>query len=327
MLSEFMREMFIAEKTYDIEMAEIAMEERAISTQLKINLAKSEVKVMMESADVSDLLYLVEEAANDATERQENIFIRMIGSMGNFFITVANSIQKLFTGKNMEKYNDMLKKKGKVAVPKGIDQILASAETAINKTEEVISSNKGKRIATVIAALAAAASAGLAGFSLFNSKKDSKDTEVVPVEKGKHLLDRARAALSRVGEALTSAVDSLEKRVRGKHVTGEVIKPEPVGTAASAAAKMEATSTEGESTEGESKSIIDIGFDKIREFVGKIKEAVNWVVSKIQNAIYGSKPSVETTDDETPATATKESVSIRNDDTDPIDDMLASILI
>lgn len=343
MLSEFMKEMFIAEKAYNIDMAEIAMTESVINAQLQINLARSEVRVMMESADVSDLFFLVEEAANDANEQKENIFLRMFRSIGNFFVTVANSIQKLFTGKNLEAYNNILKKKGKVAIPKGINQVLEDVEGALNKTEQVISSN-GKDIAKIIAAVAAAITASGGAFAFYNKSRKSAETEEVPATKGKSILDRAKELVSRIGKAfvefgnLKKGDNSANSGNPIPHVEGEVVEPAPsrkisgvrgpaikgISQPLLPSAKKESTkllpTKDSSASGGGDKS--DDDFSKIRKFLNDIKKVIDWIVSSITKAIFGGSSSVE--ESEEPAT---ESVSMDNDDIDPIDAMLAGILV
>ena len=119
-MDEIGREFAIAEKAYDIAMAEVAFMESMIDSRLKINKAKSELKVMTESTEdtcTGDLAYLFNEAAKDAEASGEGIFAKVKNAVVNFFVSTWNTIQKIFTKKDTETYKRLKGSKSVIKLP------------------------------------------------------------------------------------------------------------------------------------------------------------------------------------------------------------------
>jgi hypothetical protein len=134
-MSDVGREIAIAEKQYDIAAKEIAFLEAMSDSKLQINIAKSELKVMMESTEdrmVSDFVYLVKEASNDNKQGDESLIQRIGRTIHELFTKVWNAIQKIFTGKNTEAYNKLKQSKDQIEL--GFN--LQTLEKAINEISE-----------------------------------------------------------------------------------------------------------------------------------------------------------------------------------------------
>ncbi len=165
-MDEIGREFVIAEKAYDIAMAEVAFMESMIDSRLKINRAKSELKVMTESTEdtcTGDLAYLFNEAAKDAEVSGEGIFTKVKNAVVNFFVSTWNTIQKIFTKKDTEAYKRVKGSKAVVKLPMNA-KFFANVGDAVCGTA-ADGKTTGEKIGAVakILGITTAAGAGLIG--------------------------------------------------------------------------------------------------------------------------------------------------------------------
>ena len=140
-MDELSREFAVAEKELDIQFAEIAYMEAMIDAKLKINMAKSELKVMCESTEdhaQGDLVYLYNEAAKEAEANGESIFVKAKNAVVNFFVTVWNSIQKVVTKRDTESFKKLQLSKEKMHCPMDIKFFSSAADESL----QMVSSGK-----------------------------------------------------------------------------------------------------------------------------------------------------------------------------------------
>ena len=141
------RDIAIAEKTYEIAMAEVAYMEAMIDARLRINMAKSELKIMTEGTEETaqgDLVYLFNEAGKDAEAQGEGLFTKIKNALVSFFTSTWNAIQKIFTGKNTQKYEALKTSKEKVKIPFNValidaaEKVADECERAINNPKDIL---------------------------------------------------------------------------------------------------------------------------------------------------------------------------------------------
>ncbi len=162
-MNEFEREMAIAEKVYDIAMSEVAYMEAMIDSKLRINMAKSELKVMQESSEescIGDLAYLFNEAAKEAEAQSQGVFAKIKTSVVNFITSVWNSIQKLWSHQDTEAYQKMIASKQQYEAPCNIGFFMTAGE-AVNNIASGGISGIGERIKSIGPKLGIAAGAGI----------------------------------------------------------------------------------------------------------------------------------------------------------------------
>jgi len=133
------RELAIIDKEYEIAIAEATFLEAAIDAKLKINLAKSEYKVMTESTSENakgDLIYLFNEAGKEAEEQKEGVFTKIKQTVINAIVKIWNAIQKVFTKKDTAAYEALKASQEKIEVPMDV-------KFFANKSESVLTSFSG----------------------------------------------------------------------------------------------------------------------------------------------------------------------------------------
>ena len=179
-LSEYDREIAIAEKVYDIAMSEVHYMEAMIDSKLKINLAKSELKVMQESSEenyVGDLAYLFNEAAKESEEQNKSFFSKAKQAVVNFFVSLWNAIQKLFTGKNTAKYDELKGIQETITVDGDLDGIEKACNAVATALESGVAAEEDdKKFGT--AAKILGITAGAVGTGLILTKVAKKLTEL-----------------------------------------------------------------------------------------------------------------------------------------------------
>ena len=80
----------------DIEMLQCESALSAISIESEANAKRAELKVMCENGTYDDLFELYREASEEASDKKQNIFVRMIEGICNFVSNLADKIAKLF---------------------------------------------------------------------------------------------------------------------------------------------------------------------------------------------------------------------------------------
>lgn len=180
-MNEFERELAVAEKAYDIAMSEIAYMEAMIDSKLRINMAKSELKVMQESSAescVGDLAYLFNEAAKEANAQSEGIFAKIKTSVLNFITSVWNSIQKLWSHQDTEAYKKMMASKQKYTAPCNIGFFMNTAEEINGLASGGVTGavSKVKSVATKIGAAAGITVGALSVKGIYDAIKAQSET-------------------------------------------------------------------------------------------------------------------------------------------------------
>lgn len=172
----YSRECALALKEFDIRMAEYAYMEAMIDAKLKINLAKSELKVMMESTAEnykSDLAFLYTEAGKDAANTSTQASGGIWQTIKDLFTKIINAIQHPFTGKNTPGYEEMLARNAKIkmsfdpsAALDSLDQMLAKLGGGDAKDP--------KALIGIVAAISAAVAAGVGTIKFATNKISMK---------------------------------------------------------------------------------------------------------------------------------------------------------
>lgn len=255
-VDEFEREMTIAEKAYDIAMSEVAYLEAMIDAKLKINMAKSEYKVMTESTAETaqgDLVYLYNEAGKEQEASQEGLFTKVKNAVISFFVSAWNAIQKVFTKVDTEAYKKL---KGKVTFPMDVKFLADKGSTLADALDDVEpSDSKIVKIAKIVGAVGVTAG-GIAGINaLINHTKEAVHKETT---------------------------------VDGSEVEGIVAKLRNIFPKFSNAAKNLKPDTDGDK-EGVGTKILDF----IKSIGGWISNAINVIVKKVGGAATAAGESVK----------------------------------
>ena len=243
-MDEFEREMTIAEKAYDIAMSEVAYLEAMIDAKLKINMAKSEYKVMTESTMETakgDLVYLYNEAGKEQEANQQGLFEKVKQAVVTFFVSAWNAIQKVFTKVDTEAYKKL---QGKVTFPMDVKFLADKGGTLADALDDVEpSDSKIVKIAKIVGAVGVTAG-GIAGINaLINHTKEAVHKETT---------------------------------VDGSEVEGIVAKLRNIFPKFSNAAKNLKPDTDG-GKEGVGTKILDF----IKSIGGWISNAINAIVKKV----------------------------------------------
>ena len=240
-MDEFDREMTIAEKAFDIAMAEAAYLESMIDAKLKINMAKSELKVMTESTTESaqgDLVYLFNEAGKEAEANKEGVFTKVKNAVISFFVSVWNSIQKLFTKEDTEAYKKLQASKEKIKLPMNV-KFLADKGEAIANALDTQEPSEGKfgKVAKIIGATVAVGG-GVAGATALIKHMGEATTQETEITKGEAV---------GILEKLKNMLPKFQKSVQGVNDTPN--------------------------DEGGATGVLNI-FKKIGEWIGKAVKAI-----------------------------------------------------
>lgn len=181
-MDSYDREIAVAEKAFEIEMSEVAYLEAMVDAKLKINLARSEYKVMTESTAetaAGDLCYLYNEAAKEAEENATGFLTKAKNAVITFFTTVWNSIQKVFTKVDTEAYKALKASKEKVNLP-------CNASYIADKGEKIAAALEGngnivKKAIAVAAALGVTIGGGVTIKNAIDRAKEegSKPTTIL----------------------------------------------------------------------------------------------------------------------------------------------------
>ena len=250
-MDELSREFTVAEKELDIQFAEIAYMEAMIDAKLKINMAKSELKVMCESTEEhaqGDLVYLYNEAAKEAEANGESIFVKAKNAVVSFFISAWNSIQKVFTKHDTEAYTKLKASKAKVKLPMDV----AFFANAGSECCDIASGNgsildKAKGFVKAFGIPVAAGAGAFGAFATIRNK--CKEKASTPVE---------------MTEA--EAVGVLEKL---KNLMGKFVNPVK-------------SITEDKDSEAQEKGIAS----KFFNFLGDIGKYISSAISKLRSALH-----------------------------------------
>lgn len=242
-MKAFERTLMIAEKEYALAMNEIAHASAIIESSLELNMQRAELKVLQESGNEMDLLYLYEAAGQDAQNNanQQGFFSKMATAVKNFITKVWNGIQKIFTGKNTEAYDKLMKAQGKIKLS------IPDPTEILNNVESGLSAINGK---TAGIGLAAAASIG----GIIAAIKNFKNRE----NKEENFIDGAKAkGLLGIIERIKGHIDSIFKK-------GETSANEEVTYKDDAGAEQK-TDTKG----------------ILGKICDAVKDATGWVAGKI----------------------------------------------
>lgn len=213
-MDEFDREITIAEKAYDIAMAEVAYLEAMIDAKLKINMAKSEYKVMTESTlenAQGDLVFLFNEAGKEAEANKEGVFAKVKNAVISFFVSAWNAIQKLFTKEDTEAYKALKASKEKIKLPMNVKFLAEKGEQIANALDEQgPSEGKFGKIAKIIGATVAVGG-GVAGSTALIKKMKEAATEPSELTKGEAvgLLETLRNLFGKFHKGVQSVNDDI----------------------------------------------------------------------------------------------------------------------
>ena len=207
-MNTFERTLMIAEKEYALAMNEIAHASAIIESSLELNMQRAELKVLKESGTELDLLYLYEAAGADAQNNadQQGFFSKMANAVKNFITKAWNGIQKIFTGKDTEAYQKLMKAQGKVKLS------IPDPTELLNSVESGLSTINAK---TVSIGLAAAGSiVGIfAAIKNFKNRENKNEESYADEGKMKGML----GAIDRI----TGHIDSLLNK--GKTSTNDSV--------------------------------------------------------------------------------------------------------
>ena len=203
-MDSYDKEIAVAEKAYEIEMSEVAYLEAMVDAKLKINLARSEYKVMTESTAetaAGDLCYLYNEAAKEAEENSESFLTKAKNAVISFFTTVWNAIQKVFTKVDTEAYKALKASKEKVNLP-------CNASYIADKGEKIAAALEGngnivKKAIAVAAALGVTIGGGVTLKNAIDRAKEegSKPTAILKSD-AIQLLERIKDLPKRLMNAI-----------------------------------------------------------------------------------------------------------------------------
>ena len=183
-LDSIEKEFAIAEKTYEIAMAEVAYLEAMIDAKLRINMAKSELKVMTEGTKETaqgDLVFLFNEAGKEAEAQGEGLFTKIKNAVLSFMISTWNAVQKIFTKEDTEAYKKLQTSKKKIKLPMNVKFFADKGEQIASAIDDADPADgKVAKIAKIIGATVVTAG-GVAGITaLVNKAKEAATTETEP---------------------------------------------------------------------------------------------------------------------------------------------------
>ena len=199
-MKAFERTLMIAEKEYALAMNEIAHASAIIESSLELNMQRAELKVLQESGNEMDLLYLYEAAGQDAQNNanQQGFFSKMATAVKNFITKVWNGIQKIFTGKNTEAYDKLMKAQGKIKLS------IPDPTEILNNVESGLSAINGK---TAGIGLAAAASIGGIMAAIKNFKnRENKEENYIGITATVKIVDKTGVEMEALTAAMVSAL-------------------------------------------------------------------------------------------------------------------------
>lgn len=219
-MDSYDREIAVAEKAFEIEMSEVAYLEAMVDAKLKINLARSEYKVMTESTAetaAGDLCYLYNEAAKEAEENATGFLTKAKNAVITFFTTVWNAIQKVFTKVDTEAYKALKASKEKVNLPCNASYIADKGEKIAAALEG--NGNIAKKAIAVAAALGVTLGGGITLKNAIDRAKEegSKPTTILKsdaiqlLERIKDLPKRLLSAIKGTNENDAPAGDEAAK--------------------------------------------------------------------------------------------------------------------
>lgn len=289
-MDEYTREMVLAEKAYQIGMAEVEFMESMLDAKLKINIAKSEQKVMMEAtssrAAYSDLAYYYIEASKEHEQEQEGIFAKIKRVVSEWFIKAWNTVQKWFTKQDTEAYKALMQSNKKVKLPFDIN-IISDLEQATTGAEKFVA-NPAKGIATVVLGAVGIVGTGAGIHALWNKFKNrKKETEVTQGQAVKGF-ERFKDLLSRFNKLL--------ERFHIKKVDGS----ESTGAPNNAGNTSDGNNTDEQNKSGGNET------DEQKSFLKNIKEWFSWIFSVFKNLFIGKDDVDEKLDAKDPKTPSDE---------------------
>lgn len=185
------RTMMIAEKEFQIAMNEIAHAEAIIESKLELNMQRAELKVLQESGTELDLIYLYEAAGDDADKQkdEQGIISKIITAIKNFWTKAWNGLQRIFTGKDTEAYQKLMKKGGKFNIN------IPDPSEMMNQVENAVSGLTTKTVG--IGASIAAAIASIIIFINKLKKKGNAEVEI-SVDKANNMVQKSNSLLDKL---------------------------------------------------------------------------------------------------------------------------------
>lgn len=173
---EYEKEMAVANRQFEIAMTEAAMMAENTARQLRVNAALSELKVMEESGTASDLADLLLEAGEEAAQENRGILAKVFTAIGNFFTRLFNSIQKIFTGKNTAKYNELIQKNTKVQVDSTTPKLMEALQQALPQLDQA-GQDDGTFVKKIVGIVGGGAAAAGALFAIWKKTKKFRNDE------------------------------------------------------------------------------------------------------------------------------------------------------
>jgi len=178
-LYDLRKEVMLADKACNIALAEAAYMEAMLDAKLKLNLLKSEYKVLTESEEryqVSDLVYYFNEAAKEKENAEGGVFTKIWNGLKAFFINTFNAIQKVFTNKDTEAYKKLHESKKKIKFPWNPEPVVDEADRIVTEIDNNPLSKFGK-VGLIAAAIGAAGGTVAIGKKLFSKANDAQENK------------------------------------------------------------------------------------------------------------------------------------------------------
>lgn len=144
--SELVNVLEHAEKQCDLEIAKASLFAEASYKNYLINCEEAELKVIKESGNTDDLMYLYEEAKEGLIDKAKNAVKKIFDALMNFAKSIAEKIKSFFTSKStkdsIDKIEDACKKNPKLKNKKiespDYEKAEKECDSAINKIKKVI---------------------------------------------------------------------------------------------------------------------------------------------------------------------------------------------
>lgn len=285
---EYERELAVANREFEITMAEAAMMSESVAKQLKVNMALSELKVMQENGTAADLAELILEAGEEAAQENQGILAKVFSAIANFFKGIANGISKFFSGGGKSKCDELAKRGQKVTVDSKTNDMIKTLQEAIPGLEKAAEAKDHAAFTKILGGILLAGGVGGGLFAIWRKTKgkfhdegekestvevDAKTAEgwlnwLQPLStKVSNLFDKAKGLLP--GKNKTDANNQEvadTKKPTPEQAAKNVEKNEQHSTAANAAAKNSATADGGKP--GDTNSAVWNTEEDFSSFIG-----------------------------------------------------------
>lgn len=168
---EYEKELAVANREFEISMAEAAMMSESVAKQLKVNMALSELKVMQENGTAADLAELILEAGEEAAQENQGILAKVFGAIANFFKGIANGISKFFSGGGKKKCDELAKRGQKVTVDSKTNDMIKTLQEAIPGLEKAAEAKDHGAFVKILGGILLAGGVGGGLFAIWRKTK------------------------------------------------------------------------------------------------------------------------------------------------------------